>query len=209
VDAGVFASEPCKLDEFKPEDRIDVDYADGAQIVVDVRDLAQIIGRGFVLRFSVHGDFIRDRKNRAADLNHLPLWLTNQDPAQPTADHTGDSVPGGEFISWFTYLPKDLGLGLEAIHRPQAMANMESASGPNEPSAETINAARLMLTDNRIFINSASLEELVSIKGIGPELAEAIVNARAQGPIKDEAALMKIPGIGKSLMAKIRNQILY
>lgn len=49
-----------------------------------------------------------------------------------------------------------------------------------------------------VHVNSASLEELCALKGVGPKLAEKIIAVReAQGPFKTGADLQKVPGIGK------------
>ena len=52
-----------------------------------------------VVRFKVlvHGDLIRDLKDRALDANHLPPWL-----AVGTGTVTGDGIAGGLFESWFS-----------------------------------------------------------------------------------------------------------
>lgn len=48
-----------------------------------------------------------------------------------------------------------------------------------------------------IAINSASLDALCAIPGVGPKLAEKILEYRkAKGPLKNEADLKKVPGIG-------------
>lgn len=49
-----------------------------------------------------------------------------------------------------------------------------------------------------IAINTASLEVLCAIPGVGPKMAEKIITYRkTHGPLKKEADLLKISGIGK------------
>jgi competence protein ComEA len=49
-----------------------------------------------------------------------------------------------------------------------------------------------------IAINTASLEVLCAIPGVGPKMAEKIISYRkTHGPLKKEADLLKISGIGK------------
>ncbi|SHK78701.1 ComEA family DNA-binding protein [Fibrobacter sp. UWH4] len=56
-----------------------------------------------------------------------------------------------------------------------------------------------------IHINTASVDELCALKGVGPKLAEKIIAAReAHGPFKSGADLQKVPGIGKK---KLENMI--
>ena len=50
-------------------------------------------------------------------------------------------------------------------------------------------------------INKASKDELMSIKGIGPVLAERIIAGR---PYKDVEDLLKVKGIGRKKLEKIR-----
>ena len=49
-----------------------------------------------------------------------------------------------------------------------------------------------------IAINTASLDVLCAIPGVGPKMAEKIITYRkTHGPLKKEADLLKISGIGK------------
>lgn len=49
-----------------------------------------------------------------------------------------------------------------------------------------------------VHVNSASLDELCALKGVGPKLAEKIIAVReASGPFKTPSDLQKVPGIGK------------
>ena len=72
----------------------------------------------------------------------------------------------------------------------------------------TNNGVRQFWSDP-ININSASLEELEAINGIGPELANAIISARQTKTITREQDLLDIPGIGPNLLDRIRNKIIF
>lgn len=53
-------------------------------------------------------------------------------------------------------------------------------------------------------INAASAEELLTLPGIGPKLAELILKDReANGPFQDANALLRIKGIGEKKLEKI------
>lgn len=55
-----------------------------------------------------------------------------------------------------------------------------------------------------VHINSASLEELCALNGVGPKLAEKILATRnALGPFKTGEDLQKVPGIGKKKLEKL------
>lgn len=55
--------------------------------------------------------------------------------------------------------------------------------------------------DERISLNSASLEELDSLPGIGPSTAEKIMRGRPYGRIED---LLDVSGIGEKTLEKLR-----
>ncbi|GAB60149.1 ComEA family DNA-binding protein [Rheinheimera nanhaiensis] len=56
----------------------------------------------------------------------------------------------------------------------------------------------------KVSINSASLEQLDAIPGLGQKKAQAVLDyIAANGPIKDEAQLTQVKGIGEKLAAKI------
>jgi competence protein ComEA len=55
-----------------------------------------------------------------------------------------------------------------------------------------------------INVNTASVEQLATIKGLGPKKAQAIIDYRQQnGSFKTVADLGNVPGIGDKLLASI------
>jgi competence protein ComEA len=59
-----------------------------------------------------------------------------------------------------------------------------------------------------VNINTATKEELTSLKGIGEKRAQDIINYRTKnGPFKTVDDLEKVPGIGPGIMKQIRPQI--
>ncbi|MEO0442669.1 MAG: helix-hairpin-helix domain-containing protein [Pseudomonadota bacterium] len=144
--------------------------------------------RNLGVRLQVLGDFIRDDNEVAVDANHLPGWLTTV--------RSGNHVPGGTFESWFTL--DGVPFGDNDSDGP-----INPGGNPNNPDDFVSN--RRPLGD--ISVNTADLDTLVSIRGIGPELANAIIRARDHSPIRSEANLLAIPGIGNSVMNTIRQHI--
>ena len=56
----------------------------------------------------------------------------------------------------------------------------------------------------RVSINDGTLDELIAVKGLGPHLAEEIVNSRPWQSLDD---LTQISGIGESLLQTLRPHI--
>jgi len=60
----------------------------------------------------------------------------------------------------------------------------------------------------RTNLNRATAEELQSLPGIGPALAERIVQERETGgPFQNPEGLLRVPGIGPSILARIRDRV--
>ncbi|WP_304274442.1 helix-hairpin-helix domain-containing protein [Phascolarctobacterium succinatutens] len=58
-----------------------------------------------------------------------------------------------------------------------------------------------------VRINSASAGELQQLPGIGPALAQRIVETRNSGRFTSAEDLLRVPGIGKAKLAKLRNYV--
>ena len=60
----------------------------------------------------------------------------------------------------------------------------------------------------KVSLNKATASELESIRGVGPLLAERIVQYReTKGPFKSLEDLIGVPGIGQKKFAKLKDQI--
>lgn len=61
---------------------------------------------------------------------------------------------------------------------------------------------------DRVNVNRASLEELQTLPGVGPVLAERIVTHReSRGPFQVVEDLLDVPGIGEGRLADLRDRI--
>lgn len=58
-----------------------------------------------------------------------------------------------------------------------------------------------------VRINSASARELQQLPGIGPALAQRIVETRKGGRFTSADDLLRVPGIGKAKLAKLRDYV--
>ena len=61
-----------------------------------------------------------------------------------------------------------------------------------------------------LHINVASLHDLCALKGVGPKLAQKIIDVReASGPFKTGQDLQKVPGIGKKKLETILPDVIF
>ena len=75
-------------------------------------------------------------------------------------------------------------------------------SGSTKAGAEKNNSAV-----QSVRINSASASELQQLPGIGPALAQRIVETRKNGRFTSADDLLRVPGIGKAKLAKLRDYV--
>jgi len=74
------------------------------------------------------------------------------------------------------------------------------AAPPGQPGGGTTGAAA-----GTISLNSATLEQLDSLPGVGPATAQEIIAYReAQGPFTSVDQLTEVPGIGPAKLEKLR-----
>lgn len=64
------------------------------------------------------------------------------------------------------------------------------------------------LAGDRVNINTATVEELQAVKGIGPKTADAIVAYRSEhGTFKSVAELENVKGVGEKSLKKIEDDL--
>lgn len=81
------------------------------------------------------------------------------------------------------------------------------ASTTKKSSSTRAGAGKNNSVVQRVRINSASAGELQQLPGIGPALAQRIVETRNSGRFTSAEDLLRVPGIGKAKLAKLRNYV--
>jgi competence protein ComEA len=75
-------------------------------------------------------------------------------------------------------------------------------------SSQTTSASATVGSDAKVNINTASAKELATLSGIGPRVAERIVEYReSHGPFKKPEDLRKVEGVGKALWERNRERV--
>ena len=84
----------------------------------------------------------------------------------------------------------------------QAPDGLRCSSGPGD--GRRMAPARLAALSLPVDLNRASLEELASLDGVGPRLAERIVAARPFAVVDD---VVRVRGIGAGRLARLRPRL--
>lgn len=90
-------------------------------------------------------------------------------------------------------------------------SNAALAAGPTESdsdtTSETSSSRSSASLEGQININTATMAELEQLPGVGPAIAERIVNHRKDTPFKQRNQIMRIKGIGEKTFAKIKDYL--
>lgn len=62
---------------------------------------------------------------------------------------------------------------------------------------------------NPININTASSEQLMVLPGVGPKIAQAIIEGRMQKPYQSKEELLQVKGVGEKRIAQWEGRITY
>ncbi len=61
--------------------------------------------------------------------------------------------------------------------------------------------------ENMIDLNKATIEQLMSLKGVGKKIAERIIQYREKNLFQTVEEIKKVPGIGEKLFEQIRTRL--
>ena len=96
----------------------------------------------------------------------------------------------------------------EAPEAPEAPEEPETPEAPEEPDAPEETATEPEGMASRVNLNTADAAALESLPGIGPALAQRIIDYRmANGPFQTTAEIQDVRGIGAGIYAKIKDSI--
>ena len=89
-----------------------------------------------------------------------------------------------------------------------AMGLMQSAYAAQKAATETTAKPVTAAAAAMVNVNTATVDQLTTIKGLGPKKAQAIVDYRKDnGAFKSVEDLKKVPGISEKLFASIQPQV--
>ena len=85
-----------------------------------------------------------------------------------------------------------------------ASGNAANAYGKNAAAKHGASKVSAQGSAGRVRINSASASELQSLPGVGPALAQRIIAERSRGRFASAEDLLRVSGIGKAKLEKMR-----
>lgn len=97
---------------------------------------------------------------------------------------------------------------INSINQAKGLTDGEMIYISSYEEAETEKTRKTQVSDGKVNINTAGVQELVCINGIGQSRAEAIVAYRQEhGVFKNTKDIMQVSGIKSGLYEKIKDKI--
>jgi competence protein ComEA len=135
----------------------------------------------------------------APDVYELPLGALVRDAVQAAGGRTADAELNQINLALEV---KDQSQVNVPARRPGMLA-LPPPSTPGAPSPATLDG-----TSASINLNTADLTELETLPGIGPTLAQRIVDFRTQnGPFASVEGLREVKGIGPATFEKLKDHV--
>ena len=98
-------------------------------------------------------------------------------------------------------------LGLPKSLREKVIAPLTVCTAQPSPSGPEPGSFIQNVSGSKINLNTAPLETLEQLPGIGPKLAQRIVEARQQKPFQSLKDLDQIPGVGPKMLERLADQV--
>lgn len=105
------------------------------------------------------------------------------------------------------YSKKEISAFVETLKKEEEKKEICENSNIQNDACITSNNNSSEKKTSTININTASLEELMTLSGIGESKAKSIIEYRTKTPFKKKEDLLNVTGIGDSLYASIKENI--
>ena len=109
------------------------------------------------------------------------------------------------FVREFERLYAGAQLGVPPRIQGRIQAQQEECGPANAGAGQPADSG--LSAGEKVNLNTASLEELQALPGVGPKLAKQIVAARQQKPFTSLEDLDRVPGVGPKLLEKLKDRV--
>lgn len=130
--------------------------------------------------------------------------------AAAVSDHPAPQQAGEPSASASAPAPAPVASSTSQPDAPAAAAPSQLATDPVSPqvSPPAASQAPAPVDDGRVDLNTASAAELDAVKGIGPAIAQRIIDHRRKiGRFTSVDQLLDVPGIGVRTLEKMRGEL--
>lgn len=136
---------------------------------------------------------------------YQPVMLNTADPTTKSVEIKGEVNAPGVYTLKLDATLNDL---IEAAGGFTNQANTDSLSLLKIPEdEEVIFVSKIAQGKDKISLNTATMEELDSLPGIGPAIAQRIIDYRNTIPFVELEQIKEVKGIGDKMYEKIKDLI--